>query len=361
MTAAGMILGTAAYMSPEQAKGKPVDKRADVWAFGAVLYEMLTGRRAFGGEDLSDTLATVLKFDPDWNRLPADTPEPIRRLLKRCLVKDPTRRLRDCGSALLEIRDAQSGESASAPPPVTVTVARSGRSWLLLTAVAAIAAAAGAGAWALLTRTAPAPAPVTRRFAIALPDTQNLTANTGTVVSIAQDGRSLVYRAGRDNKSQLFRRGLEQFDAVPIPATEAAAEQFLSPDGAWILFNENGKLRRLPAQGGPAQTLATLPSGIRGRDWTRDGRLFLGSLTQGGSLIQLAATGGEPTVVFKAPDQKRAMFPQLLPDGTHLLFTLADAEVRARELHVLRLGSSESRTVLEDAAAGRVLPTGHLI
>ena len=225
-TQAGVILGTASYMAPEQARGRAVDKRADVWAFGVVLFEMLTGTRAFPGDDVSDTLATVLKFDPDWNRLPADTPAPIRRLLKRCLTKDPKLRLRECGSALVDIHEAlatpERSESA-APLAVAKSAASLRQSALIATAALLIGAIVGAVAWTRFSgRAADAPPPTTR-FTIMLPEGDVLPRASGPLLELSPDGRTLVYRARRGTALHLFRRAIDQFEATIIPGTDDAA------------------------------------------------------------------------------------------------------------------------------------------
>ena len=365
-TQAGVILGTASYMAPEQARGRAVDKRADVWAFGVVLFEMLTGTRAFPGDDVSDTLATVLKFDPDWNRLPADTPAPIRRLLKRCLTKDPKLRLRECGSALVDIHEAlatpERSESA-APLAGAKSAASLRQSALIATAALLIGAIVGAVAWTRFSgRAADAP-PTTTRFTITLPEGDVLPRASGPLLELSPDGRTLVYRARRGTALHLFRRAIDQFDATIIPGTEAASSPIFSPDGLWIAFRDrpgtDTVLKKMPIAGGPAQTIATLSdaNAMRGAAWTDDGRIMLGS---GGSLISVPAAGGDATVLFKADGNLFVSNPQLLP-GNSVLLTLAGLRSENGEVAVVKLGTGEKKTVQASATVGRLLPSGHLV
>ncbi len=361
-TEAGIILGTAAYMSPEQAKGKPVDKRADVWAFGVVLYEMLTGAKAFPGEDISDTLATMLKFDPDWNLLPAETPPAIRRLLKRCLIKDPKSRLRECGTAIVEIDDATSGQSttvadnehAIGPPQYR---------WLLPAMALALIAMVAVTAWSLWGVRAPDAPQVTRRFTIALPDSHVMPPSSGTLLAMAPDGRTLIYRAGQNNgPSQLFRRPLDQFEASPIAGTESGREPlFFSPDGQWLAFRADETLKTIAMAGGPPRTLAAKTVNTRGGAWGMDGLLIFGGDAPGSSLFTIPAAGGELTPISKPDGVNRAWYPQILAGGKAVLYTLSTNAPDTGSLHVLDLASRESRQVLPNAVAGRVLPTGHLV
>ena len=268
MTQAGMILGTAAYMSPEQARGTAVDKRADVWAFGVVLWEMLTGKRLFEGATVSDTLAAVLKTEPQWNALAPATPAAIRRLLRRCLEKDRKRRLDSAAAARLEIEDALTAPSAleGVASPAT-SLARRGRLvWMVAFAVAAVLAAALAIPAVRYLRETPPPEPVVTRLDVVTPP-------TGDAFSFAlsHDGRQLAFVANGEKGSQLWLRPLDQVKAQPLAGTEGAAYPFWAPDGRAIGFFADGKLKRIDVlTGGTAQVLADAAVG-RGGTWNPDG------------------------------------------------------------------------------------------
>ena len=233
-TRMGVIMGTAAYMAPEQAKGRVADKRADVWAFGVVLYEMLTGRQPFTGQTVSDTLASVLAREPDWQVLPTDTPLRLEELLHRCLEKDVSERLRDVGEARIGIaRAATAPATEPAPAPLRPTVWRRALPWVAGIAVGSLVT--GLVAWST-TRTVP-PRPVRLDVQVPLADTL-----TGTSLffssppALSPDGRTLVYAASRDERQQLFLRPLDRFEASPLARTEDASNPFFSPDGQWVAF-----------------------------------------------------------------------------------------------------------------------------
>ncbi len=231
-TRVGVILGTAAYMSPEQARGRPLDRRTDIWSFGCVVYELLAGRQAFGAETVSDTLSAVLSREPDWARLPANTPPGVERLLRRCLQKDPAQRLRDIGDAWIDTEAAAPGQAGGkAGMPVS----------LVLVAGALVAALAVAG-WTLWRLTSTR-LPVTRAV-VTLPATDRLTTTTATALALSLDGSQLVYAARRGGRTQLYLRRMDQIEAAPMPGTEDAAEPFFSPDGEWVGFFAGGSSRR---------------------------------------------------------------------------------------------------------------------
>ena len=317
-TQLGMVLGTAAYMAPEQARGKVVDRRADIWAFGVVLYEMLTGHRAFEGDDVSITLANVLKEDVHWNRLPADLPASAHRLLKRSLEKDPKRRLSSIGDARLELDDSTSSPviAASAPPRHQVLP------W-------AIAALTGLGAiylgWLALGRTNTSstvtwtsiPAPVDGFSRVMGP-------------AVSPDGKWIVFGApdakGRDH---LWIRSFGAQSAQILQGTETGGSPFWSPDSRFIGFIKDRKLQSVPVGGGTPQVLADVATNARGGTWNRDGViLFVGA--PGLGLHRVSASASGPAVALDAfanPAGAVTMFPSFLPDGQHFLFTrVSDSE-----------------------------------
>ncbi len=296
-TRAGMILGTAAYMSPEQARGKVVDKRADIWAFGVVLFEMLTGQRLFDGETVSDTLAAVLKEEPDWKQVPAK----VRRLLEKCLEKDPKRRLRDIGDAwaLLE------GPSASTVP------ARS-RLWPAIAALCLLIAIAGWLAFLYL-RPKPHPAPI-QRFAIAAPD-RNV-----SLSALSPDGTAVVFSVVNGTGSQLWLRRLDSLEARPIEGSEGARGiPFWSPDSRFIVFGTPGKLRKIAVAGGPAGVLCDAGALVVGGFWTSDGRIVFSDPNRPPSLFEVSTTGGTASPL-PGLGQDPILSPVLLPDGRHFVY-----------------------------------------
>jgi Tol biopolymer transport system component len=335
-------MGTAAYMSPEQARGKTVDKRADIWAFGVVLYEMLTGRQLFEGETVSDTLARVLTKEPDWDRAPAKT----RRLLRRCLEKDPKRRLRDIGDAW-ELPEEPPVESPS----------HSALPW----AVAAVAILAAAGLAVVHFRQTP-PQPVPIRFQIPAPDKTNLSGNSG--MALSPDGRRLAFVAsGPDGRGMIWVRALDSLAAQALPGTEGApaSAPFWSPDSRFIGFAVRGKLNKIEASGGPPQTLCELSANITGGSWSRDGVIVLGTPT--GGLFRVPQAGGVATQ-FTAPDASLGETghwrPWFLPDGRHFLYATNTRKAEDSAIYLATLDSKDRKRLVaaRQAAAYAPPPTG---
>ena len=358
-TRAGMILGTAGYMSPEQARGHVVDKRADIWAFGVVLYEMLTGRLTFAGETISDTLAAVLKTDPDWSALAPETPTAIRRLLRRCLVRDRRRRLRDIGDALVEIEEART----EAPPSMPASAAKS--SGLLPWAVAgALAIALAVSTVFLLRKPASVSRPLLQLNAEPAPGAVVAPHIARGGLAISPDGRRLVFRVrGADGKTRLGVRLLDQSQLTTLPGTEDANSPFFSPDGQWIAFFADGKLKKIATEGGAPVTLCDAPISVGG-SWGDDGNIIacLG-LTTG--LSRIPSAGGVPTPVTVLSQDKgelRHSFPQVLPGSQEVLFTSyrVAGGFREPQIEVLSLRSGERKTI-RGGFFGRYLPSGHLV
>ena len=267
----GVILGTAAYMSPEQARGVPVDKRADIWAFGCVLYEMLTGRQVFKGELMTDVMASVLKSEPDYRGLPPTLHPKLRELLHRCLEKDPKQRWHDMGDVRLDLEQVLADPSGAVGQPAADEAEVPPQSKLpwVATFVLGVVLTAGASFW-LLVDTLP-PQPV-RRFPLTLPATQVLPAG-GSLLAISPNGQTLIYRGFEDAVPRLYRRDLDQLDAIPIPGTERArGEPFFSYDGKWLAFDSGSPitLKRVALTGGRPVEIGQLPASPRGGSWTSD-------------------------------------------------------------------------------------------
>jgi hypothetical protein len=290
VTEIGMILGTAAYMSPEQARGRPVDKRTDIWAFGCLLYELLAGRPTFDGETVTDVLGSIVKTEPDWSRLPADTPPAVLRLLRRCLHKDPEKRLRDIGDAIFEL-DATGGEtpsSASAAPGGATPPAPGRRARLVAMGVAsaiAIAALAAAAGY----RARPSPVAQVQKFHLAIQT------DGGAIRDpvISPDGRHVAY-IGR---SRIWVQSLDQWSPRELPGTEEAMKPFWSPAGDWLAYFRSENLFKIPVNGGPVVRIATLPSvqstfAAASGVWREDGTIVI-SLTAGLSPMQVPSGGGD--------------------------------------------------------------------
>ncbi len=356
-TRPGVIMGTAAYMSPEQAKGEPIDRRSDIWAFGCVLYEMLTGRRTFEGDSVSEIMAGVLKGEPDWDALPRELSPGLVTLLRRCLRKDPKERIRDIGDVRLRMADASDVPAASTSEL---------RVWqrLLPAVIVAplVAIVSGLAVWGLLSDRTTEPSVTTTRTTITLPESYEFPSRGGRV-ALSPDGQTLVYSAIGDDGAQLFRRSIDQFGAVPMKDTEGGRDPFFSPDGQWVGFLADGALRKVALAGGPAQMLTELPalSGHRSAVWTSDDMIVIGRFP---GLALVPAAGGEPTVIVKPEVGILPMYPQVLPERGAILFTLSDSILDAQdagELQILLPGTGERRSVLPNAVAGRVLDTGHLV
>jgi len=354
MTQAGMILGTAAYMSPEQIRGKAVDKRTDIWAFGAVLYEMLTGQRAFQGEDISVTLAEVMKSAPDWTLLPADISAGIRDVLKRCLRKDPLQRLHDIADVRLLM-----DEAAVDRPDTAADVPR--RRWAIAIAIGVAAATlAVAGAAIVLNNGSEVPLPVMRATFV-LPEGQVFTNPGRRVVAISPDGSRFAYVANL----RLYLRPLSELDATPIPGIEESSDAVLnpvfSPDGRSIAFWSPNTIKRISVGGGPAVTIceASRPFGM---SWYGDTILF----GQGGDGIkQVSASGGKPQTLVTVRPGEIADGPQMLPGGQTVLFTIASesGEDRWDKARIVAqpLAGGTRKTIIDGGSGARYVPTGHLL
>ena len=319
-TQMGMVIGTAAYMSPEQAKGKPVDKRADAWAFGAVLFEMLTGQRAFAGGDVSETLAYVITKDVDWATLPNGTPESIQQLLRRCLERDPRQRLRDIGEARIGIEGSGTVPVAAAPEPVVVPTLQVWQRPLAALGIVVVAVLLASLAVWSLTRPGPLPADPVVRFSVPLGPEQAFTRSGRHLVALSPDGTQLVYQADQ----QLYLRRLDQLQATAIPGTREGdgRSPFISPDGEWVGFWAGGQLKKVAMSGGAAVTLGDVANPW-GASWGADDTILVGQGPDG--IWRVPGTGGTPEVVIPVEDGDQAHGPQMLPGGEWVLFTLRPA------------------------------------
>jgi len=326
-TQAGIILGTAAYMSPEQAKGKPVDRRADIWAFGCVLYEMLTGKIAFGGETITDVLAAVVMKEPEWSALPATVPGRIRELLARCMTKDLRQRLQSIGEARITIDRSSSGAAEAGAAMASVAPQRSRReifAWSLAAVLALIAAGLGARAW-LAQRVSVAPAIVSQ--ILPPPDTNVVFGGYDAgPPAISPDGKRLAFvAADADGKQELWVRPLDAVTAQPLAGTDGASWPFWSPDGKYLGFYADDHLKKVVVSGGPVQTLCSASAlsaswKIAGASWNQVGTILFSS---DGSLYRVPEAGGEPSLVAtpnSAEGEVAYGEPQFLPDGRHFLF-----------------------------------------
>jgi len=360
-TAAGVILGTAAYMAPEQARGKTVDRRADIWAFGCVLFEMLTGRKTFAqGETVSDTLAGILAREPDWQALPADIPPRVRALLERCLRKDPGRRLQDMGNVRVELEEAHlESEATAAGAAAPVLPVRRYERVLAAAAAVLFLTTAGLGARLLLV---PAPETPVRRFEAVIP--ANMAADSG--FHLSPDGLKVAYVTSQP--AQIWVRALASAAAETIPSTEgvSSANIFWSADSQDIGFFAEGKLKRVAAAGGPAQVLSSVPAGGNYfGTWSADGVILLASdASPGGPLLRAPAGGGEaaPATELDASRKETShRFPHFLPDGQHYLYVATGADARDRAAYVGGLNSKDRRPLPGIAAEVKYSSSGHLV
>ncbi len=329
---AGVILGTVAYMSPEQARGKPLDKRTDIWAFGCVLYETLTGKAAFGADTITDTIAAIIKNEPEWSALPAETPAPVRTLLRRCLQKDPRERLRDAGDALLELKQPAAAEAILRP-------AAAARPRALLWVVLAALTTAIALVLALVHFREAPPEQRVIKFALNPPEK-----TTFGAIAVSPDGRRVAFTASDAlGKTQLWVRALDALAAQPLAGTEGASFPFWSPDSRSVGFFAEGKLKKIEASGAPPQTLANAPNG-RGGAWSRDGVIvFTPDIAS--PLVQVFAAGGEPkpaTQIDASRQENSHRWPQFLPDGRRFLHFNLSSQPEHRGIYLGSLDSQDT-------------------
>jgi eukaryotic-like serine/threonine-protein kinase len=364
VTTMGLILGTAAYMSPAQARGRDVDKRTDIWAFGAVLYEMLTGVRAFPGDDITETMAAVVKSTPDWSALPAETPASVVALIQRCLEKDRNARIGDIAVAQFLLGDTASiGVSRATPARAWSPAAAMVRTLPWLFAVLVLGVAAG---W-LFDRRPPA-APLVSRLQMSVLPADSLTSSDVSsrpsrhVLAISPDGRLAVFSAQRGNVAELYARPLDRQSGVPIAGTEGGVAPFFSPDGSSIGFWVGSTIKRVPIAGGQPATIADVPEGVRGSaTWGDDGTIFVASSA---GISRVPATGGTPAALLASDRSKneRHVMPHALPGGKTILFTtVTGREWSAASIVLLLVDSGEQRVLVKGGADARYVDSGHIV
>ena len=364
MTNAGVILGTAAYMSPEQARGKTVDKRADIWAFGAVLFEMLTGKRAYDGENVGDTLAAVLRAEPDWNALPAEAAFPVRTLLRGCLEKDPRQRISDVAAVLFVLRHQGTGVPIEGPGKAGHSVRGDMRRVALFTMGALVlgTAMAGTSVW-LLTR--PAPAAVVRTTITTSGSAALIPNGFNRDVTITPDGSRIIYRGN----NQVLVRALNQLHPTVLSRAGAPQGIFVSPDGLWVgFFDGLNTIKKVSTSGGPPETVCATGQGApAGAAWAPDGTTIVfatNSPTTG--LQRVSAAGGEPTVLTKV-DRERGgghhANPEFLPGGEAVLYTIVPATggIDNAQVAVLDLRTGTPKVLIRGGSHAYYVPTGHLV
>ena len=361
-TQMGMVIGTAAYMAPEQASGKPVDKRADVWAFGVVLYEMLTGARPFVGDDMSKTLAHVIAIDPDWGALPKSVPPVLGTFLRGCLAKNPKQRVHDVADVRLAMDGAfeTTVQATAEPSPL-----RQLPVWQQPMAVAIVAAAiAGLAVWAV-TRPEPPPASKLVRFAIVAPETAPFEfGGFYTDLAITSDGTQIVYQTRPPGgELQLYLRPIDQLAGVLLRGTERGVAPFASPDGEWVGFvlgPSNRTLQKVSIVGGPPVTLAEFPAVIVGATWRADDQIIVGAVN--GGLFRVSGGGGEPEVLTTLDaDQGEVShaWPAVIPDRQAVLFSVLATD--ASQLAVLALDTGEVTRLGLAGSSPQYVSTGHLV
>ncbi len=365
-TQAGIILGTAAYMSPEQAKGKTVDRRADIWSFGCVLFEMLTGRQVFTGETITDVLAAVVRAEPEWTQLPANTPPMIRHLLRRCLQKDAKQRLRDIGDARIVLEEAVSGlhlgDTGSLPQPAAAP--QGAIRWLRASpwvGMSVFAIVAAFFAVAYLAHTPKAMPAIVSQIGPPAGQTFALGGNEAGPPVFSPDGRKLAFAAvSPDGQQQLWVRSLDSPTAQPLAGSDGATYPFWSPDGRYLGFFAHGKLNRIDAAGGPPVALCDAPNGRGGAWGPSDTILFTPDLAS--TVYRVPASGGTPTEVVKPSlNTGSNRWPQFLPDGNHFLFYNHSDVPGESGAFVASLQGGQPKRLIRGASNAVFAPPGYLL
>ena len=361
-TGVGVILGTAAYMSPEQARGRPVDKRSDIWAFGCVLYEMLTGRRTFQGEDVSDTLASILRDEPDWSLIPSTVSPTVRRYLQRCLAKDPSQRVHDIGDMRLALEGAFDVPVETVPP----AAARAPRSWrrtLAMAGAIAVAAIIVAGLGALFGRRMwPDAAPRVVRLAIVPSNGAAIApSQLDSDVAVSPDGSRVAYLSLEQGRLVMYVRALDRIESLRIEGAGVPRLPFFSPDGASIGFFDGGALKRVSANGGPIVTIVPITGPGLGASWGEDGSIVYKD-NGGKGLKRISDTGGEAVQITTEMNGESHVLPEFLPGARAVLFTRMPAGLRGSDgqISVVDLESGAAKTLASGGQA-RYASSGHLV
>jgi serine/threonine-protein kinase len=359
MTGVGVLLGTAAYMSPEQAKGRPADKRSDVWSFGCVLYEMLTGRRAFDGEDVTETIAAVVRAEPNWTLLPANVPEQVRLLLKKCLEKDRRARVSDFAVARFLLAESLPSTAASRAP------LGSRRRLLAIATVIAFALGMAAGGVWLGARFKSQPAASPARFVLVPPQSLPLfLQGFDRDIVISPDGSHIVYRSTTGSGGTVFAvRGIN--DLTPrMLAGAGGREPFMSPDGRWVGYLAGAELRKVSITGGPSIAIATLASLPRGVHWGADNRIVFGVVDPSKGLQSITASGADPRALTTPAREKGEIghyYPFTMPDGKAVLFTIGGGPGDPGQIAALDLQTGRYKTVIRDGSAAVFIEPEYLV
>jgi serine/threonine-protein kinase len=359
-TLAGAILGTAAYMSPEQARGKAVDKRTDVWAFGCVLFEMLSARRPFHGEDLTETIAAVVRAEPEWTALPADTPPHLTSIIKRCLAKDPRQRYADIAVPLFLLEG-----TTTTPVPLAASapaVRRSGWATRVAWLIAAAALAALATVillWSPWRREAPAPP---ARFAIVLPQSAPMGVSvTDRQIDISPDGQRIVYVSGGGRPGRLMLRDLAEIEPRPLTDFIGARSPFFSPDGRWVGFFAGSELFKVAIIGGPPVVLSRLTTNTRGGTWSDDGTIVMATSNRSIGLLRLSDGGGEAKPITTVPDiATDHLFPSALPGGRGILYSVRNDDAGG-PIAVRDASTGVSKNVIQAGDQAHYVESGHIV
>jgi len=357
-TSHGMIMGTPGYMSPEQARGQSLDRRTDIWSFGCCFYEALTQHHPFYRETASDVVAAILASDPDWNALPHSLPPRVRTLVRRCLAKDTDQRLHDIADARIELGEATTG-SPSGTSALTDLATPRWKPWLWAAAVGLVAFALGHFIRGLEPAGSSRPRAV-QRFVIGLPPTLPASFAGAPAMVLSPDATEIVYAVRRGGTSRLYRRSLDELEPAPVAGTEGASGPFLSPDGQWLGFFAEGKLKVAPLSGGRPTAIADAPS-PRGATWGPDGKIVFGPLTAGGLSVVSTTGGSIETLTSLDPerDEKSHRWPSFLPGGEAIVFTSWTGG--RYNVEALSLRDGRRTTLVENASFARYVETGHLV